>query len=911
MSGIRERFGFCMQVLMPYIAEAFTLKTAYMFRLILSVAYIVFFSGSSIAQKSPQNQPAFDAGRLSVEWRFVKNFYTLPPKAISTLTLTNKSDGKFPATGWKIFFNTNRAIDSKSVTGGVSIEHKNGDLNCITPVGNGVMLKKGDSIHIEFTWSDLTFNPSDVPNGFYLVWDKEPAKGLNLNDFKMGPIVDDSAGFITPQREFVQNARIKDLPAAQLPKIFPTPLSYKENGAEFLLGAGIPIITDPAFREEAVYLADILTGLLGRRPQISARTVMASDLAGATASSTGRKIFLQLDATNGTSATSATSTTGGTSATSDAAAYRLTVNSSAILIRSASSEGLFYGIQSLVSLIDPGTWAGQKKDGKLTGVEVTDRPRFGYRSLMLDVARNFQTKDELMRVLDLMALYKMNILHLHFMDDEGWRLEIPSLPELTELGSRRGHTLDSKQFLPPSFGSGPDIDRTTGSGHYTRAEFVELLQYAKRRHIQIIPEIESPGHARAAIKAMDARYEKYSKKGDRKEAERYLLRDINDKSIYEGPQMWNDNVVCVALPSVYRFFDKVIGEIALIYKEAGASLTTIHLGGDEVPAGAWEKSPVCAKLLKTDPSLHETGDLWRYYYKKLDSLVKQRGLHLSGWEEIAMRKTVIDGKAGMVVDPSFVNAGSQVHVWNNMIGGGEEDLPYRLANAGYKVILSCVSNNYFDMAYQKTPGELGYHWGGFTDVNKPFDFIPFDYYKNAKEDYLGNPVAPGYFNGKVRLTEQGKNNILGVQGLLFAENLPTVARLEYMLLPKLLSTAERAWAPDPLWATEKDSIRAGQLYQDAWSLYSNILSKRELPRLSHLNGGYAYRIPAAGAVQENGKLLLNSPLPGFTIRYSADGTEPGPASKIYQSPIAEKGTFKIRVYDNKGRGGRIVTVENP
>ncbi|MHA4810843.1 family 20 glycosylhydrolase [Flavitalea flava] len=897
-----------------------------MYRLVLSVVgYFLFFCGSSNAQKNPQNPQAFDAGRLSVEWRFVKNFYELPPKAISTLTLTNKSDAEFPATGWKIYFNTNRAVDSKSVTGGVSILHKNGDLNCIAPLGNGSVLKKGDSMHIQFTWSDLTFNPSDVPNGFYLVWDKEPEKGYELNDFKMGPIVDDAAGFITAKQEYEQNARIKDMPAAGLPKIFPTPLSYKENGFEFLLNSGIPVITDPAFRNEAVYLADILAGLTGKRPEVIARAVTASDLEGATAaliapgapgsttrsSVQNRKILLQWGGQPGGPALSSANGKPGNAGQSDTAAYQLMVNGSVILIRSTSSEGLFYGIQSLVSLIDPGVWAGQKNEIKISGVEVKDSPRFGYRSLMLDVARNFQTKNELMRVLDLMALYKLNILHLHFMDDEGWRLEIPSLPELTEIGSRRGHTLDSKKFLPPSFGSGPATDRTTGSGHYTRTEFIELLKYAKIRHIRIIPEIESPGHARAAIKAMDVRYENYSRKGNRSEAERYLLRDLGDKSVYEGPQMWNDNVLCVALPSVYRFFDKVVDEIALMYREAGASLTTIHLGGDEVPTGAWEKSPLCAKLLKSDPSLKETTDLWRYYYHKLDSSLKSRGLVLSGWEEIAMRKTMVGGKAGMVVDPSFLKAGSQVHVWNNMIGGGEEDLPYRLANAGFKVILSCVSNNYFDMAYQKTPGELGYHWGGYTDVNKPFDFIPFDYYKNSKEDYWGNPVVPGYFSGKVRLTEEGKKNILGVQGLLFAENLPTVARLEYMLLPKLLSTAERAWAADPSWATEKDSIRAGQLYQDAWSTFSNILGKRELPRLNYLNGGYAFRIPPAGAVLENGILYLNSPVPGFTIRYSADGSEPGPASKIYTTPVTEKGTFKIRVYDTKGRGGRIVTLENP
>src|SRR5881628_3102806 len=139
----------------------------------------------------------------------------------------------------------------------------------------------------------------------------------------------------------------------------------------------------------------------------------------------------------------------------------------------------------------------------LLAIRVVDAPRFGYRGFMLDVARNFHPKPVVLRTLDLLARYKLNVFHLHLTDDEGWRIELPSLPALTAVGARRGHTLDSGTHLPPAFGSGPDVDRPWGSGFYSRADYVEILRYAAARHIEVIPEIEMPGHARAAIKSME------------------------------------------------------------------------------------------------------------------------------------------------------------------------------------------------------------------------------------------------------------------------------------------------------------------------------------------------------------------------------------------------------------------------
>src|SRR5690606_16758613 len=156
-------------------------------------------------------------------------------------------------------------------------------------------------------------------------------------------------------------------------------------------------------------------------------------------------------------------------------------------------------------------------------------------------------------------------------------------PELTDVGGKRGHVREGSGNLWPSYGSGASIKNTTGSGHYSRSEFIEIIRYAHARHIQVIPEIETPGHARAAIKAMEVRHARLMEAGDSATAEAYLLRDLSDKSVYRSIQNWSDNVMDVSLPSTYSFLEKVTDEIIQMYKEAGAPLTTIHFGGDEVP----------------------------------------------------------------------------------------------------------------------------------------------------------------------------------------------------------------------------------------------------------------------------------------------------------------------------------------
>jgi hexosaminidase len=476
---------------------------------------------------------------------------------------------------------------------------------------------------------------------------------------------------------------------------------------------------------------------------------------------------------------------------------------------------------------------------------------------------------------------------------------------LTAIGSKRGHSLDSKTNLPASHGSGPDFSNTAGTGFYSKADYIEILKYANERHVTVIPEIETPGHARASIKAMDARYERLLAAGDKAGAERNLLRDLNDKSDYRSVQYWNDNVIDVSLPSTYSYIETVVGDLVNIYKEANAPLPAIHFGGDEVPAHVWEKSPAYLALKATHPEIQSTGDLWFYFYGRVNEILKKRNIKLSGWEEMALRKTNVDGHATYVPNPQFVNEGMQVDVWNNVLGDGQEDLAYKLANGGYKVVLTCVTNLYFDMANYKSFDEPGYYWGAYLGIDKFFSFIPFDYFKNADVDKNGLPINRNLFVGKQRLTDYGKENIIGLQGALWGETVKSAERMDYMIFPKLIGLAERAWAKDPSWTTEKDTAKARVLYNEDWSKFLNILGKRELPRLAYYNGGYSFRIPKPGVVLEDGKYLSNIQYPGLTIRYTTDGTEPTANSKVYTAPVNAKGVVKFRAFDEKGRGGNI------
>lgn len=842
---------------------------------IFSLVFFYIFSGKVFSQQEKK----CDENQLYIEWELISNQYKNENQSLSRFHFINKGEIAVPASGWTIYFNYNRPISANLNIKDFIITHINGDLFEIKPTPEFEGILPNQTATLPFVSEGQLLNSSAAPAGPYIVWDSNISKGFVIKNYLIKPIKDSNTAFVTSEETYNRNKKIRNLALDSLPKIFPTPNYFELKKGQFILDKNVSIITESDFLPEAKYFTSELKTILNNSVSINSKNALK------------KIIFIK-------------------NSTLKKEEYLLNIQTDKIEITAASGSGILYGIQSIKSLFPSHSWKSKVNSIAIPNCYVKDIPRFELRGLMFDVARNFQSKETIFKILDLMALYKMNTFHFHFSDDEGWRLEIPSLPELTQIGSKRGHTLDSKSFLPTAYGSGPDINNYPGSGYYTKDDFISILKYATERHIQVIPEIESPGHSRAAIKAMDYRYTNYLQQGNKPEAEKYLLRDLNDKSVHSSAQLWTDNIMCVALPSTYTFLEKVIDEILAMYKEANAPIETIHLGGDEVPAGTWEKSPICNQLIADDVQLNSTNDLWYYYFGKMNEMLKKRQLFVSGWEEIAMRKTTLDGNKTYIPNPDFANQGFRANIWNNGIGWGSEDLPYKLANAGYKVTLSCVSNLYFDLAYEKSSDEIGYYWGGFNDLNKPFDFIPFDYYKNTSEDTDGKPIQSNLFDRKERLTEYGKSNILGIQGQLFSENVRNIGILEYLLYPKLLALAERAWAQNPSWATELDKNKSENLYNKGWSVFVNVLGKKELPRLDYYSGGYIYRIPPVGAVILNGKVNANIQQPGFTIRYTTDGSEPTINSEIYKTPIAAKSKIMLCAFSSNGRKGKTTTIDN-
>lgn len=834
---------------------------------------ICFFLMCTTCYSQQENQLSLISIKgLQVKWKFDQS--RDKKKCLSTFIVCHPQLNQFLHGDWALYFNTMKEIDYSSVTTGFSITHINGDFYKIAPKSIGGSLYYGDSLSISFLFTSQVVNRTDIPSGLFFVMNNQ---AYPVKDYL---IATDESGYrksIPAFKIYQENASINAALNYTI-KIIPTPISFQEQAGSFMLNSSTTIFCDAAFKKEAAYLSGELKELL-----LNPVTIVPA----------AESHSIQLKKITG-----------------EASGYQLTVNGKGITIAAADRAGIFYGIQSLKLLMDPGSWSAKKAAISIPFVTMNDKPRFAYRGLMVDIARNFQPLPQLLKIIDLMALYKMNVLHFHFSDDEAWRLQIPGLPELTDIGGKRGWPADDKQNLIPAFGSGPAPEFGPDNGYYTRAQFIQLLKYAAERHITVIPEVETPGHARAAIKAMDARYERYIKAGNKAEAEKYLLRDLKDSSTYYSAQMFNDNVLCVAMPSVYTFLEKIMDELKSMYAEAGAEMSTVHLGGDELPAGAWTKSPLCKQLIAANTKLKTTGDLWYYYIGKVNTILKKRGLTFSGWEEAALRKTKVNGQTESLPNPDFKQENFKVYVWNNVIGFGAEDLPYQLANAGYKVVMSCTSNFYLDLANDTSYQEPGHSWGGYIDLKKVFSFIPFNYYLNAYSDYQFHPVAHSFFDDKEKLQNKSRSNIIGLNATLFSEKVKSGERMEYMLLPKLLVFAEKAWSAEKPWETITDSVQREQVFAHSWSDFVNTLSARELPRLDYYHQGFNYRVPPAGAIVESNMVKANTLFPGFTIRYTTDGTEPVGNSSIYQKPIAEKGLIKLKVFDGKGNSSAITEIDH-
>ncbi len=814
-----------------------------------------------------------------MSWEINRNVFSAKDpdgRSEALVTLTNLRHESLPASGWAIYFTCVAEVVTGQLEQHLVLEQVSGTLFRLRPLAGFRALPSGSSVQITFFHPEILTNTTNAPSGPYFVSDNQPEAGLAIHDYHVLPLVrpeqldkgaNDPVSVISAQEIFKQNAIILDLPAEQLPPVFPVP-AYFENRPGTLYWTSMPeIIAAAGLKQEVLFATTLL------RAQFPSGSIDEHQPALHLA-------IAQID--NQTSPE----------------AYRLEIDPvGGVKLTGNSDAGVLRGLESLRQLWKP--LSEQKTGLKLQAMEIIDAPRFGYRGLMLDVARNFQTKETVIRLLDLMARYKLNKFHFHLADDEGWRLAISGIPELTAYGSQRGQTLSMKDHLQPAFGSGPDAGNLHGSGFYSRADYIEIVQHAASLHIEVIPEIEMPGHSRAAVKAMEYRYRRLEKSGDRK-ARHYLLNDPDDHSIYRSAQLYSDNVMNPGMPSTYAFIEHVISELVALHRQAGAPLSTIHVGGDELPAGAWGQSPACLKLMQR-MKINSNAGVWDYFYTHVDQILHRHGVFASGWEELGTHKQTLNNEGKLVPNQLFTHNGFNLYVWNNL--GESEDLAYRLANAGYNTVLAPATKLYFDMAVNKNPDELGVNWAGYSDLDTVYDFIPLD-------DIRINRINPAGKPGSARLTDFGQTHIIGMEGVLFSEAMHDAARIDHMIMPRMLALAERAWAKDPAWTSQQNPEEAAHLHKLAWSQFVNQLGKQVLPQLDSEQNVVKYRIPAPGLKVENGVVLANIELPGFTLRFTTDGSEPDMNSPVMTAPIPFKGMIRVAAFTLRGRKGNSSSVGN-
>lgn len=828
----------------------------------------------------PEATPQSDLANVAISWHLESNQIADSPRFRASFTLTNRGNAPIDGGDWSMYFSqTPREIVAGSVSGPAEIERINGDLYQLRPA-SGFTLTPGDSLTITYEGEAWLIKETDAPLGLYFVQENGSgeAQTIPVSRYTIWPFENpeqysrhknDKTPFPEAELVFDQNAQVKLLPQDEVPPIIPRPVHLQKKSGTFSLDGNTTIHYSAGLRNESDLLQTALGGFLTSSPATVEMT----------GSSAADGIILSINSNM---------------PAANSEAYELEISSSRVAISGKSAAGVFYGIQSLLALIPVDSWSEKSASLLLPQISVQDAPRFGYRGMMLDIARNFNDLTAIKKLIDGMSFYKLNKLHLHLTDDEGWRLEIPGLPELTDVGARRGYTADESDRLAPAYGSGPGED-SHGSGFLSREDFIELLQYATRRHIEVIPELNVPGHARAAIKSMETRFHRMSTDNDLAAAETYRLADPEDRSEYLSVQYYPDNVVCVCCEGIYRFYEKVVDEVRAMYTEAGAVLTTIHTGGDEVPGGVWTASPACQSLIEQEPSISSTEELPTYFFQRISQILADRGLKAAGWEEIAMQK--VEG-GGWVPHPDFANGNVIPFVWQNL--WGNQDLGYRLANAGYPVVLCNVTNLYFDLAYNKDPREPGFYWGGFVDTRKAFDFRPLDMFTSTNVDPMGNAFdIEKDYKDMERLQPAAQKNILGIQGQLWSETVKGQNMMEYYIFPKLLGLAERAWA---------HPLPEGAAANADWEEFANALGQRALTHLDYLAGGYNFRVPTPGAKIENGQALANVVFPGLAIRYTTDGSEPQASSPLYTEPVAVDSLICFKTFDHRGRSSRMVCV---
>lgn len=492
-------------------------------------------------------------------------------------------------------------------------------------------------------------------------------------------------------------------------EIIPKPLDVNCKGdASFLLKDGVAVIypeNNQKMQDNAEFLVDYVEKQTGVK--LTSHAGMPVDGA----------ICLTLDLSD-----------------DNAEAYKLIVNDKRVCISGASEAGVFYGIQTLRKSLP----VAQDINVNLSAVEIYDKPRFAYRGAMLDVARHFYTVDEVKTFIDMLALHNINRFHWHLTDDQGWRIEIKKYPKLMSVASERKETVVGRWY------SGIYDGKPYG-GYYTQDELRDVIDYAAKRHITIIPEVDLPGHMQAALTA----YPELGCTG----------------GPYEVRTIWgvSQDVLCVGNDFTLQFVKDVLSEVADIFPSE-----YIHIGGDECPKVRWEKCPKCQERikslgLKSDAKHTKEQRLQSYMIQEAAKYLKEKGKRIIGWTEIL--------EGGLVPDATLMS-------WIGESGGIEA------AHQHHDVIMTPNTYLYFDYYQSKKVEDEPLAIGGYLPIEKTYNYEPM-----PKE-----------------LTKEEQQYIKGVQANLWTEYIPVFSQVQYMVLPRLGAAAEVQWT-DPSKKDYKDFLR--------------------------------------------------------------------------------------------------------
>ncbi len=780
------------------------------------------------------------------------------PCYLATLSLTSPVALDF--TGWSLYFSQVDPV-AEATSEEFVVEHLNGDLHRISPTPQFSGFDAGETKTIQLVGRGVVLSESKLMPNYYVVANdlepeviastqvqEDPETGLEIRPYatsltdpaQFKSHAQDQTEWATSERIYEANAGLSAVSDGLDGVIIPTPAEVTPGAGSLDLAKGIQLQltgVDQAALQPALDRLELF-GV----PQTADGIPLA-----VTVDDAGRDgVWTE--------------------------SYTLNITDNEINVTAADSAGAFYALQSIASLLVPGVTT-------VPQLRVVDQPRYSFRGVHIDVARNFHSKELLLNILDEMAAYKLNKLHLHLGDDEGWRLEIAGLPELTDVGSRRCHDLTESRCLLPQLGSGPHGNSQV-DGYYSIKEYQDILRAADARNIQVIPSFDMPGHSRAVIKAMEARYRKLMKEGKDEAARQYLLSDFEDKTDYESIQFYGDNTINVCMESTYKFIDKVMDEMQAVHTAAGQPLTLYHIGADET-AGAWVDSPICKQFLAdNNHGVDSVDELGAYFIERVANLLADKGIKTGGWND-GLGET----------NPDQMPEGVQSNLWA-LLGSEAHHVTHQHINNGWDVVLSLPDILYFDFPQSADPKEHGYYWGSReTTARDVFDFMPDNLPVHAefRTNQLGQPYTADDRvqrddAGNVIHSPRAKNTrVAGIQGQIWSETLRSDEVVEYMLFPRMVVLAERAWHK-PEWAvpynydgavysqTTNAFTSEMRAQRDAeWNRFANSLAHKVFPKLDRV--GMEYRLPTVGAKIENGILKANISFPGLGIEYRVDGGE--------------------------------------